>query len=215
MAGEDGLAEPVGQFVCVFGVDAVEQFEVNVELGDGWFGDGQRVGSFDAMEAGGVGLADGPLLAGYFDGGVVGVAEVDLVVIGCEFCGAGVDPFDCAGGAGLGVEGGDDAADLLGCGEQAEVPFSGLEEPIGEAEGVERMGGGGGGADDEGLAILGEEEWGALGDFEQTGGEGWGFGLVAGRWGHLFLFLASIMGRGLRRLLFGGGGDFGVSYSGY
>ena len=155
------------------------------------------------MEAGGVGLADGPLLAGDFDGGMVGVAEVDLIVIGGDFCGAGVDLFDCAGGAGLCVEGGDDAADLLGGGEQAEVPFGGLEEPVGEAEGEERVGGGGGGADDEGLAILGEEERGALGDFEQTGGEGWGFGLVAGRWGHLFLFLASIMGKGVRRLLFG------------
>ena len=40
------------------------------------------------------------------------------------------------------------------------------------------MGGGGGGAYDEGLAVLGEEKREALGDFEQTGGEGWGFGIA-------------------------------------
>ncbi len=71
--------------------------------------------SFQALEAGVVELGDSPLLAGYFDGGVVSEAEVYLVSFGCDF-----------GGAGVVVELADDAADLLGTGREPSC-FSGAK----------------------------------------------------------------------------------------
>ena len=113
-------------------------------------------------------LRDGPVLAGDFDGGVVVEAEVDLIGFGGDFGGAGVDDFLSAGRVGLVVEIADNLADLLRAWDGAELLFDGGDEPAVECFRVEGDGGGGGGADDEGLAVWGEEERGAVGDFEKA-----------------------------------------------
>ena len=210
LIGEQGLGEPAGEQVGI-GFRDVEHLGEAGGGGDGaWNGDGQFVSRFRAGELDGAGFRELPLLAGDLDGALVEGAEVDLVGLWGDGGGAGVEGFDDGGGAGLMVEGADDAAELLWGGEQAELLLGGVGEPGKGGLRVERGGGGRERAEDVGLVVLGKEECGAEGEFEQTGGVGGGpFGFVRG-WRHLNLLSISIMGRGY--LILGGwkGGFTGV-----